>query len=125
MANQAMTPAEKYERGAKFKKAGIIVAIIGGIIAGIGGGLFWHGHNLQMQALAEAKANGWGELTITDASGLVISGPVFEANGRPVLKDGKILRCPADHPRCMTKAPSAPAPTTPLGGGAGGKGDGR
>jgi len=60
-----ITPQEKYDLGTKYKKAGIITAIIGALVVAVGGGLWFHGRTLQMQAIAEAYAHGHGTLTLT------------------------------------------------------------
>jgi hypothetical protein len=115
-----LTPAEKYALGAKYKKAGIIVATIGAIVVAIGGSLWGYGEHLQIQAVAEAKASGWGYLTVRDASGKVIEGLVLDESGRPALNAHGDLVC-----RKSGMDAPCPLPPVPLGGGASGAGGAR
>ena len=60
-----LTPQEMFNLGAKYKKAGIIIAILGLLAVVAGSGLFVHGRNLQLHAQSDARASGFGTLTIT------------------------------------------------------------
>ena len=83
-----ITPQEKYDLGSKYKKAGIITAIIGAITIAVGGGLWFHGRQLQMQAIAEAYAHGHGELTLTHHQPI----PVQPLGGKADAKAGSKVK---------------------------------
>jgi hypothetical protein len=75
-----LTPQEKYDLGTKYKRFGILVAVVGVLVSTtIGGSLWCHGRTLQIQGITDARALGHGTLTIHDSKGRVI-----HQDGHPV-----------------------------------------
>jgi hypothetical protein len=63
------TPFEKYQRGARWKKGGIVALVLALVLGVAGTIMYGYGEHLQVQAVAEARANGWGVLTVCDRVG--------------------------------------------------------
>ena len=65
-----LTPQQEYDRGTKFKKAGIAVFIAGLIAMAVGAGLYKHGMDLQAHAMGRAQ---WTGTLIVTKDGKVLN----------------------------------------------------